>query len=269
MSSPGIVHAAPTLTVTCDGRVAELTLTRPELHNRFDAELHADLIAALEAIRRVDDVRAVVLGSTGKVFSAGGDFEFMLALRADVRFRNAQLDEGRRLFHALLDTPVPIVVALHGDAIGLGATVVLAADAVVAARTAGLCDPHVALGLVAGDGGCVVWPAATGMLRAKRHLLTGDRLDAETAFTLGIVTDLVDTAAEALPAARSLAARIAALPPLAVQGTKRALNRVLHQRAGEVLDLSLALEAQTMASDDLAEAIAALQQKYRPTFHGR
>jgi enoyl-CoA hydratase len=68
---------------------------------------------------------------------------------------------------------------------------VLATDAVVAARSAGLADPHVTIGLVAGDGGCVVWPASAGMLRAKRHLLTGDRLSAEDAFSLGLVTDLV------------------------------------------------------------------------------
>jgi enoyl-CoA hydratase len=122
---------------------------------------------------------------------------------------------------------------------------------------------------VAGDGGCVLWPAAAGILRAKRYLLTGDRLPAEEAFALGLVTDLVDTADETLPAARALAARMAALPPLAVQGTKRALNRLLQQRAGEVLDLSITLEAQSMASDDLAEAISAFKARRPPKYLGR
>jgi enoyl-CoA hydratase len=161
------------------------------------------------------------------------------------------------------------VVALHGDAIGLGATVTLACDAVVASRSAGLSDPHVAIGLVAGDGGCVVWPAAAGMLRAKRYLLTGDRLGAEDAWAMGLVTDLVDGPDDVLPAARALAARIAALPPLAVQGTKRALNRALAQRAGEVLDLSFALEGASMASSDLLEAIAAFKERRPPHYTGR
>lgn len=258
-----------TLAIRYDGHVAELTLTRADVLNRFDSELHADFVAALDEVHRRSDVRAMVLASTGNVFSAGGDFELMRALHHDVTFRQASIDEGRRLLNSLIDMPIPIVTALQGDAIGLGATIVLATDAVVAARTAGLSDPHVAIGLVAGDGGCLVWPTSAGMLRAKRHLLTGDKLTAEEAFTMGLVTDLVDTPDEVLPAARALAERIAALPPLAVQGTKRALNRSLQQRAGEVLDLSFALEGASMASEDLLEAIAAFREKRTPNFQGR
>jgi enoyl-CoA hydratase len=107
------------------------------------------------------------------------------------------------------------------------------------------------------------------MLRARRHLLTGDALSAETAYTLGLVTDLVDDAAQVRDAALAIARSIAAAAPLAVQGTKRALNRVTNQRAGEVLDLSFALEEHTLASPDLMEAIAAFQEKRTPTFRGR
>jgi enoyl-CoA hydratase len=257
------------LSLTVDGYVAEVTLTRPEVLNRFDFELHTAFTEVLLELRNRTDLRAVVLASTGKVFSAGGDFELMLAARADVGVRTKSVDEGRLLFRLLADMPVPVVVALQGDAIGLGATVVLACDAVVASRTASIADPHVAIGLVAGDGGCVVWPAAAGLLRAKRYLLTGDRLPAEEAWAMGLVTDLVDGPDDVLPAARALAGRLAALPPLAVQGTKRALNRVLDARAGEVLDLSFALEAASMASDDLAEAIAAFKERREPKYQGR
>ena len=255
------------LSLTVDGHVAEITLTRPHLLNRFDFVLHRDFTEVLLELRGLTDVRAIVLASTGTVFSAGGDFELMLACRADVATRTRTLDEGRLLFRLLADVPVPVVVALHGDAIGLAATVALACDAIVAARTASISDPHVSIGLVAGDGGCVVWPAAAGMLRAKRYLLTGDRLSAEDAWVMGLVSDLVDGPDDVLPAA--LAARMAALPPLAVQGTKRALNQLLQQRAGEVLDLSFTLEAASMASDDLAEAIAAFKERREPKYQGR
>lgn len=257
------------LSLSVDGHVAEVTLTRPEVLNRFDFELHTAFTEVLLELRSRTDLRAVVLASTGKVFSAGGDFELMLAARADVGVRTKAVDEGRLLFRLLADMPVPVVVALQGDAIGLGATVALACDAIVASRTASIADPHVAIGLVAGDGGCVVWPAAAGLLRAKRYLLTGDRLPAEEAWAMGLVTDLVDGPNEVLPAARALAGRMAALPPLAVQGTKRALNRLLDARAGEVLDLSFALEAASMASDDLAEAIAAFKERREPKYQGR
>jgi len=258
-----------TLSFAIDGPVGEITLTRPELLNRFDVALHRDFTELLLELRGRRDLRAVVLASTGKCFSAGGDFDLMLAARADIDVRTNLMDEGRLMFRLLADLALPVVVAMQGDAIGLGATVALSCDAIVASRTAAISDPHVAVGLVAGDGGCVVWPAAVGMLRAKRYLLTGDRLTAEEGWAIGLVTDLVDGPDDALPAARALAARIAALPPLAVQGTKRALNRVVQQRAGEVLDLSFALEGDSMASDDLAEAIAAFKERREPKYQGR
>lgn len=257
-----------TLSFAVDGHVGEITLTRPELFNRFDVALHRDFTELLLELRGRRDLRALVLASTGKCFSAGGDFDLMMAARADIDVRTNLMDEGRLMFRLLADLALPVVVAMQGDAIGLGATVALSCDAIVASRTAAISDPHVAVGLVAGDGGCVVWPAAVGMLRAKRYLLTGDRLTAEEAWAIGLVTDLVDGPDDALPAARALAGRIAALPPLAVQGTKRALNQVVQHRAGEVLDLSIALEGDSMASDDLAEAIAAFKERRDPKYQG-
>jgi enoyl-CoA hydratase len=258
-----------TLTIARRGSVAEITLTRPELLNRFDDPLHQEFTAALRSLRSERDLRAIVLASTGKVFSAGGDFELMKACNAELATAVRVTDDGRRLLMTLLDVPQPVVVAMQGPAIGVGATIVLACDAIVAARTAQISDPHVSIGLVAGDGGCLVWPQAAGMLRAKRHLLTGDALSAEDAFSMGLITDLVDTSEEVLPTARALADRIAQLPPIAVQGTKRALNRVLQQRAGEVLDLSFALEIQSLRSDDLLEAIAAFTERRPGNYHGK
>lgn len=260
--------AADALTLRTDGHVAEITLTRPELFNRFDDQLHVEFTQVLQSLRRDEKVRAVVLASTGKVFSAGGDFDLMRAAQADVTTRLRIVDDGRRLLEALISLPQPLVVALHGAAIGLGATVVLTADAIVAARSATISDPHVQLGLVAGDGGCLVWPQAVGMLRARRHLLTGDAIPAAEAHAMGLVTDLVDTPDEVLPAAQALAARIAALPPLAVQGTKRALNRVTQQRAGEVVEVGFAHEETTLASNDLLEAIDAFTERRAPNYRG-
>lgn len=258
-----------TLTYAVSGGVAEITLTRPELLNRADDALHTELTQAMGRLRGDTAARAAVLASTGKVFSAGGDFDLMKTAQADMATRQRIVDDGRKLLEALVAIPQPLVVALHGAAIGLGATIVLTADAIVAARSASLSDPHVLMGLVAGDGGCVVWPQAVGMLRARRYLLTGDAVGAETAHAWGLVTDLVDAPDDVLPAARALAQRIAALPPLAVQGTKRALNRVTQQRAGEVLDLSLANEETTLASADLLEAIAAFQERRPGHYEGR
>ena len=108
-----------TLAITYDGPRAEITLTRPDVHNRFDAVLHADFITALAEVRHRGDVRSLVLASTGATFSAGGDFELMRALHDDPRLRQASIDEGRRLLGDLIDMPIPIVTALQGDAIDI------------------------------------------------------------------------------------------------------------------------------------------------------
>jgi enoyl-CoA hydratase len=106
------------------------------------------------------------------------------------------------------------------------------------------------------------------MLRAKRHLLTGDALDGADAHRLGLITDLVADRAEVLPTARSLAERLAALPPLAVQGTKRTLNEGLRHRFDEVMKIGLAYELISMGSDDLREAISAFREKRLPVYSG-
>jgi enoyl-CoA hydratase len=262
-----MTDAAPVLFTVSD-YVMEITLNRPQTLNAIDEVMHHELITALGGLTGRRDVRAVVLASTGKHFSAGGDLNEVFRIQGDALVRQRFQEQGRQLMNTLLDAPVPIVVALHGDAHGLGANIVLACDAVVAQRRAKLSDAHVVAGMVAGDGGCVVWPQAMGMMWAKRHLLTGQHITAEAAYARGLVTDLVDTPEEVLPAARAIAAHIASLPPVAVQGTKRALNRVMQQRAGEVFEYSLALEQISLLSTDIVEAVNAFKEKRKPTYKG-
>ena len=257
------------LEVEVDGAVATITLCRPEMLNAFDPQLVQELGAAITDIRARSEIRAIVLASTGKVFSAGGDFNWITRLRHDVAERLRVLEDGGNVLKMFHDLPIPVVVALHGDAYGLGATVVVSCDAVVACRSAGLADTHVLIGLVAGDGGCALWPQTIGMLRSKRYLLWGERMGAEEAERFGLITDLVESPEDVLPAAKLLAERAAALPPLAVQGTKRALNRVQQQRFGEAFDLSLAYEEVTLVSDDLLEAVDAFRNRRPAVYQGR
>jgi enoyl-CoA hydratase len=257
------------LKIETKDHVCEITFTRPELHNRIDEHLHKDLISVFDMLRETETIRAVVLASSGKTFSAGGDLNEVFRMQKEYAIRARIAEQGRRLFNTLIDVPIPIVVALHGDALGLGANIVLACDSIVACRKARLGDTHVPAGMVAGDSGCVVWPQSVGMMWAKRHLLTGDKMSAEQAYARGLVTDLVETPEEVLPAARVIAQRIAALPPIAVQLTKKALNRVMQQRAGEVFEYSMALEQISIMSDDIREAVGAFLEKRAPTYHGK
>lgn len=260
--------SASSLRSDVDGSVLTLTLSRPQALNAFDEDLHVELASVLEGLVEMTEVRAVVLASTGRVFSAGGSFDLMRTAHADPAARRSIIDTARRLLLALWSVPQPIVVALNGPAIGLGATVALSCDAVVAAKSASLADTHVSVGLVAGDGGCVVWPALAGSLVAKRHLLSGDPVDAAAALRLGLVTDVVETAEDALESATRLAHRIASLPPIAVQLTKRALNHQFVERGADVLELALGFEERTLASADMLEAIAAFEERRPGVFSG-
>ncbi len=257
-----------TVDVRIEGHVAEIVLNRPDAHNSFTHEMHLELKQAFLAVRERNDIRAIVLAANGRSFSAGGDFDLILADRENTESRRKMRDEARPLLLAIADSPIPVVAAMQGDAVGLGASILLGADAIVAARKARISDPHVVIGLAAGDGGCVLWPQHIGLLRAKRYLLTGDRLTAEDAYAMGLVTDLADTPEDVLPAARALAARIAGLPPLAVQATKRALNQLFRNRLEEVFEIALAAEMETFVSDDVLEAINAFRARRKPEFRG-
>ena len=250
-------------------RVWEITLQRPELMNAFDEVSEMELTEVVRAAAVDAEVRALILLAEGRAFSAGGDFELMLRCNGDLTARLGALGRARALLEALHALHVPLVVGVQGAAVGLGASLVLAGDAVVASRNAKIADAHVSVGLAAGDGGVLFWPQSAGMLRARRYLLTGEAISAEQAFAFGLVTDLVDSPDEVAPEARAIALKVASLPPLAVQATKRALNQLTRQRAGEAVEGALLAEGHTLGSADLVEAISAFREKRTPEFVGR
>jgi enoyl-CoA hydratase len=209
----------------------------------------------------------VVLTAAGTAFSAGGDFGWFPELRT-VEALDALRREARGMLTDLLDVEVPIVAAVNGAAVGLGASIALLCDVVVAADTATFVDPHVRVGLVAGDGGTVAWPAALGPARAKWHLLSGEPLPAPEAAAFGLVTRCVP-ADELQATALAMAERLAANPPLAVRYTKAALNQPLKRALLETVDVALPLELATFLSADHAEAVQAAVEKRPGTYEGR
>jgi enoyl-CoA hydratase len=227
-----------------DGPVRILTMNRPEALNAFDGELHHALPDALHAVSDDPKVRAVVLTGAGRAFSAGGNIDDFTAFANDLELRRATLRLGRRLFEELINVHLPVVAAVNGPAVGLGCTIATACDAVIMSDQTFLSDPHVTVALVAGDGGAVTWPLNIGLLRAKPYLLTGDRMSAEVAVSLGLATRAVPPE-QVLPEATAMAHRIAALPPQAVQDTKSVLNQHLRMAAVTVLGYGLAAESQS------------------------
>jgi len=264
-----MVGGFKSITYAEDGHVGTLTLNRPEILNSMDEEMTGEIVSVIERLRRPGNIRTLIIASTGKCFSAGGNFDEIQRLIDSYEARMEAYDNGRRVIHGMAEIAMPVIAAMQGDAYGLGTSLALSADIIVASRNVRIGDPHVKVGLVAGDGGTLVWPAAFGFLKSKRHLLTGDPIGAEEAHRLGAISDLVDEPHEVLPLAQDLAAKICALPPMAVQYTKRALNHSMQRAALDHFEFAMALEQYAMTSDDLKEALAAMKEKRKPTFHNR
>ena len=251
-----------------DGDLLIVTIDHPtSAMNAVDEQLHHDLWELFRDLAAESDARAIVLTGSGRAFSAGGDMSWFPKLRSPDRL-HALRREGKQLIWNLLDVEVPIVCALNGPAVGLGASVALLCDVIVMADTASIIDPHVQVGLVAGDGGAAIWPLLVGPLAAKRHLMLGDPLGAGEALRLGVASEVC--AAEDVPAvARRWAQRLAAQPPLAVQGTKIAVNAQIKQALLTSFDVSMALEMSCFHSADHIEAVSAFVDKRTPKFQGR
>jgi enoyl-CoA hydratase len=248
------------------GDVLRVTLANPRNElNAVDAGMHEELRRLFEELKGEDAARAVILTGSGRAFSAGGDFDWMSGIRPE-DFAG-MLREGKQIVWNLLDVEVPIVAAVNGPAVGLGATLALLCDVIFMSEEAKLADPHVRVGIVAGDGGAVAWPLAVGPAVAKRYLLTGDSLTAADAARLGLINEVVP--ADGLQdAALAFAERLALAAPLAVRYTKLAVNQLVKQAMTTAFDYSTALEVLTFASADHREALRALSEKQQPRFTG-
>jgi enoyl-CoA hydratase len=268
-----MTHEAPVphfhaLTTERLGDVLKVTIAHPtSALNAVDEHLHADFTALFAWLRTVSDARAVLLTGKGRAFSAGGDFAWFPTLRETERQDRLRRD-AKQMIWDLLDVELPIVAALNGHAMGLGASLALLCDVIFMADTATIGDPHVRVGLVAGDGGAVIWPLVLGPARAKQFLMTGDALSAADAERLGLVNFVC--APDKLEAdALAFAQRLADGAPLAVRYTKASVNKLIKDALNVAFDYSTALELTTFKSDDHAEALAAISEKRKPRFKGR
>ncbi len=252
-----------------DGKVAVLTLNRPDSLNAINSQLHAELEGVFADLSRDDDVEAAVLTGAGRAFCAGGDVKGMDARQSDDALKTrATLGSAKRLIHNLLDVEQPIIAAVNGHAVGLGATLALFCDVIIASEGAKIGDPHVSVGLVAGDGGAVIWPLLCGLARAKEYLMTGDLLTATEAERIGLINHVVPQE-DVLPRAMELAHRLANGPSKAIRWTKLSCNKRLRDEVNLVLDASLAVESLSMLTEDHKEATRAFAEKRTPQFKGR
>ena len=256
---------SPVVRLEHTGRLLTITLDDPQSLNAFGPSMHAGLIDALLFAATDPRSDVVVLTGAGRAFSAGGDIDRMAEVAQQPSLFDTAVVNAKRLLFALLDIEKPVIAKLNGHAVGLGATLALCCDVIFASELARIGDPHVAVGLVAGDGGAVIWPQLVGFARAKEYLLTGELIPAPRAAEIGLINHAVP-AAQLDEAVQAFCERLLRGARQAIRWTKVTINLELKRIAHAVLDAGLGYEALTVRSADHREAVRAFQERRSPRF---
>ncbi|QVM84676.1 enoyl-CoA hydratase/isomerase family protein [Novosphingobium decolorationis] len=248
-------------------RLLVLTLNRPEALNAVNLVLHDELPEALAFIASDPGSDVVLLTGAGRAFSAGGDIDHMERNAREPHLFDHEARQAKRIVEALLTLEKPLVVRMNGHAVGLGATIALMGDIIVAADGARIGDPHVGIGLVAGDGGALIWAARIGLTRAKEFLLTGELLPAAEAQRIGLINRCVP-ADELDAVVDDYCRKLTGGAPQALRWTKVLTNLELRRAGAALLDAGIAYEALSVRTVDHREGLAALRERRAPRFKG-
>jgi len=255
-----------TITVEKRGRVAVLTINRPDKLNALNSKVHSEGVAALDELKRDDEVRVVVITGAGeKSFIAGADIsEFQD--KTPVTQRNTFTE--RSLFNSIDNFPKPVIAMVNGFCLGGGNELAMACDIRIASENARFSQPEINLGIMCGGGGTQRLPKLVGEGRAMEMVLTGDMLDAATAERYGLVNHVypsADLEAETM----SLAEKIAEKAPIALQLSKEAVKFASRSNLDEGLRREVDLFAICFSTEDKKEGVAAFLEKRKPEFKGR
>jgi enoyl-CoA hydratase len=248
------------LRVDVDGPIRIVTLNRPDVRNAVNPTLHHALTDVWRHLGRDTDARVVVLTGAGQAFSAGGDVANFLKNQEDLAHRRQSILGARHLVDEMLGFHLPVIAAVNGAAVGLGCSLAIMSDMVIMSDNAYFSDPHVKVGLVAGDGGAAFWPYIVGMLKAKELVMLGDRVPADEALRLGLANKVV-AGDQLMDEAKAVALRFAELSPSAVQDTKRAFNLHLRRAVEDVMHFALAAESESFDTPFVRESVERIRSK--------
>ncbi len=249
-----------TLKFVRDGRRLDVMLDGVGPFNGVNEQMHIELARVFHDLNNDLDSDVIVLTGKEGAFCAGADMKFFEDMVEDPRRFRGILPDARRIINGILELEKPLICRMNGAAAGFGASIALMSDMIVAVENAKIGDPHVKAGLVAGDGGAVIWPQLIGYAKAKEFLLTGRLLSAREAEQMGLIN-------YALPADEldakvdELVAELLANPRWAVRYTKTSINLPLRELATKITDAAVAYEMYTNLLDDRKEAVAAFQEK--------
>jgi 2-(1,2-epoxy-1,2-dihydrophenyl)acetyl-CoA isomerase len=250
---------------------ATIELNRPQALNAWNAQLGADLLAALRAAAEDDGVRAVMLTGAGRAFSSGADLKDVSGgdVTADGHpdVYKTLTERYHPIMHAIREIPKPVVAAVNGPAVGIGCSLALCCDLILAGESAYFLLAFVNIGLVPDGGSSLFLPTRIGMARATELSMLGERLSAAQALDWGLINTVVADD-RLLEEASGLTSRLAAGPTRSYAGTKRQLNNWLYSRMDEQLELEARIQQEMAGSPDFVEGATAFVEKRPARFSG-
>jgi 2-(1,2-epoxy-1,2-dihydrophenyl)acetyl-CoA isomerase len=250
--------------------VATVELNRPEALNAWNKQLGLDLLAALRHVAENDAARAVVLTGAGRAFSSGADLkDFGVELTPEGRpdVYKTLTEIYHPIMHAIRDLPKPVIARVNGPAVGIGCSLALCCDLIVAAQSAYFLLAFVNIGLVPDGGSSLFVPTRVGIARATEMAMLGERIAAEQALEWGLINRAVpDERLDEVLAA--LAQRLASGPTRSYAGAKRQFNNWLYARMAEQLELEAQLQREMTGTDDFMEGTMAFVEKRPASFSG-
>jgi len=251
---------------------ATIELNRPQTLNAWNAQLGADLREAVRAASADEAVRAIVITGAGRGFSSGadlrelGDGDTTEDGRPDIYKTLAE--RYHPIMKAIREAPKPVLAAVNGPAVGIGCSLALCCDLILATESAYFLLAFVNIGLVPDGGSSVFVPTRVGMARAAELSMLGERLSAARALEWGLINWVVPDA-DFRQEVDALSARLASGPTRSYAGSKRQLNNWLYARMDEQLDLEARLQQESSGSEDFVEGVTAFIQKRPAHFTGR
>lgn len=259
-----------TVNLRIEEGVATVELNRPQALNAWNARFGAELLQALTEVGSEDAVRAVLLTGAGRAFSSGADLKEIgedttPEGRPDVY--KVLTERYHPIMHAIREMPKPVIAAVNGPAVGIGCSLALCCDLILAAESAYFLLAFVNIGLVPDGGSSLFLPTRIGMARASELSMLGERLPAAKALEWGLI-NRVHPNADLAREAGALAARMAAGPTRSYAGSKRQLNNWLYMRMDEQLELEARIQQEMAGSADFVEGAMAFVQKREPNFTG-
>jgi 2-(1,2-epoxy-1,2-dihydrophenyl)acetyl-CoA isomerase len=261
-----------TVNIYREDGAATVELNRPQALNAWNAQFGEDLLAALSELAQDGAVRAVTITGAGRAFSSGADLKDISGGETTPQGRpdvyKTLTERYHPIMHAIREMGKPVLASVNGPAVGIGCSLALCCDLIVAAESAYFLLAFVNIGLVPDGGSSLFVPTRVGMGRASELAMLGERLLAPQALDWGLINRVFPDDRLAAETA-ALAARLAAGPTSSYAGSKRQLNNWLYSRMAEQLELEAQIQQEMAGSDDFVEGATAFIQKRPPRFQGR